>query len=131
GAAGRVRPGITVLMEDSLALIRGKRIALLTNQTGVDARGMSDIDLLNGASARDAGVRLIRLFSPEHGIRGTEDREHVESGVDQRTNLSVHSLYAAETIGPPDSLLTGLDALVFDLQDIGTRTWTYVGAMVY
>lgn len=134
-AAGEARavvePGITVLLDDSLSLIRGKRIALLTNQTGVDATGASDIDLLRGATAQAAGVRLIKLFSPEHGIRGTEDREGLESGVDARSGLPVHSLYTAGTIAPPDSLLEDVDALVFDLQDIGTRTWTYVGAMVY
>jgi uncharacterized protein YbbC (DUF1343 family) len=127
----RVRPGVTVLLEDSLSLIRGKRIALMTNQTGVDAAGVSDIDLLNGPRARAAGVTLVRLFSPEHGIRGTEDRENLESGVDQRSGLAVHSLYTVTAIAPPDSLLRDLDALVFDLQDIGTRTWTYVGSMIY
>lgn len=128
---GAVRPGITVLLDDSLGLIRGKRIALLTNQTGIDAHGESDIELLREPRARDAGVRLIRLFSPEHGIRGTEDRTHVESGVDERSGLAVHSLYTETAIAPPDSLLTDLDALVFDLQDVGTRTWTYVGSMIY
>ena len=126
-----VQPGITVLLDDSLSVIRNKRIALLTNQTGVDASGASDIDLLRGAKAQAAGVRLIKLFSPEHGIRGTEDREGLESGIDARSGLAVHSLYTAGTIAPPDSLLEDVDALVFDLQDIGTRTWTYVGAMVY
>ncbi|MEP6492828.1 MAG: DUF1343 domain-containing protein [bacterium] len=130
-ARARVRPGITVLLADSLELIRGKRIALLTNQTGVDGAGASDIDLLRGPRARAAGVTLVRLFSPEHGIRGTEDREHVEGGIDERSGLAVHSLYTVTTIAPPDSLLVDLDALVFDLQDIGTRTWTYVGSMVY
>jgi uncharacterized protein YbbC (DUF1343 family) len=126
-----VRPGITVLLEDSIALIRGKRIALLTNQTGVDATGHSDIELLRDARAKGAGVTLVRLFSPEHGIRGTEDREHIASGIDERSGLAVHSLYTSATIAPPDSLTADLDALVYDLQDIGTRTWTYVGAMIY
>jgi len=126
-----VRPGITVLLEDSLGLVRGKRIGLITNQTGVDARGVSDIELLRDARARSAGVTLVRLFSPEHGIRGTEDREHIESGIDERSGLTVHSLYTVTTIAPPDSLLVDLDAIVYDLQDIGTRTWTYVGSMVY
>lgn len=127
-----VRPGITVLLEDSLGLIAGKRIALLTNQTGVDGTGASDVDLL----ARDprvlaAGVSLVRIFAPEHGFRGTADRTDLPDEVDQRTGLSIHTLYARETVPPPDSLLRDLDALVFDLQDIGTRTWTYVGVMVY
>jgi uncharacterized protein YbbC (DUF1343 family) len=130
-APPKVLPGIDVLISDSLSLIRGKRIALLTNQTGVDANGVSDIDVLRDAAMRDAGVKLIKLFSPEHGIRGTEDREMLESGIDARSGLPVHSLYTTATIAPPDSLLEDVDALVFDLQDIGTRTWTYVGAMVY
>src|SRR5689334_1334851 len=128
---GSVRPGIDVLLDDSLDLVRGKRIALLTNQTGIDARGESDIEMLRDPRARAAGVSLLRLFSPEHGIRGTEDRTHVESGVDERSGLAVHSLYTETAIAPPDSLLTDLDALVFDLQDVGTRTWTYVGSMIY
>jgi len=127
-----VRPGISVLLDDSVHLIRGKTVGLLTNQTGVDEHGVSDADLLTtDARARAAGVRLTTLFSPEHGIRGTEDRTGIESGVDERTGLPVHSLYTTATIAPPDSALRGLDVLVFDLQDIGTRTWTYVGNLVY
>jgi uncharacterized protein YbbC (DUF1343 family) len=129
--AGQVRPGITVLLRDSLALIRGKRIALLTNQTGIDEHGVSDIELLRDARARAAGVTLVKLFSPEHGIRGTEDHERIASGIDERSGLPVHSLYTVTAIAPPDSLLTDIDAIVYDLQDIGTRTWTYVGSMIY
>ena len=130
-ARATVKPGISVLIDDSLGLIRNKRIGLLTNQTGIDEHGVSDIERLRDARARAAGVTLVRLFSPEHGIRGTEDREHIESGIDERSGLPVFSLYTVGTIAPPDSLLTDLDALVVDLQDIGTRTWTYVGAMEY
>ena len=130
-AEARVRPGITVLLSDSMKLIENKRIALLTNQTGVNERGRSDIDLLTDERAKKAGVNLVRLFAPEHGIRGTEDREGVSGEVDQRSGLPVVSLYGRETTAPPDSLMRDVDALVFDLQDIGTRTWTYVGAMIY
>lgn len=127
-----VKPGITVLLEDSLHVLGGKSIALISNQTGVDAEGRSDVDLLQSdPRVRRANIRLIRLFSPEHGIRGTADRPDLPDEIDQRSGLTVHSLYARETIPPPDSLLRDLDALVFDLQDIGTRTWTYVGVMVY
>ena len=129
-AAG-VRPGITVLLADSLHLIRGRTIGLLTNQTGIDEHGVSDIELLRNERVRGAGVRLATLFSPEHGIRGTEDRENLASGIDERSGLVVNSLYTSTTIAPPDSTLRGLDALVVDLQDIGTRTWTYVGSMLY
>lgn len=130
-AEAKVRPGITILLGDSIQLIRGKRIGLLTNQTGINERGVSDIDLLREKKARDASVSLVQLFSPEHGLRGTEDRQNIASGIDQKSGLPVFSLYGQQTVAPPDSLLRGLDALVFDLQDIGTRTWTYVGAMLY
>jgi uncharacterized protein YbbC (DUF1343 family) len=130
-AEARVRPGITVLLRDSIQLIRGKRIGLLTNQTGIDENGNSDIDLLTEKRSRDAKVNLVQLFSPEHGLRGTEDRENIASGIDAKSRLPVYSLYGQQTMAPPDSILRNLDALVFDLQDIGARTWTYVGAMVY
>jgi uncharacterized protein YbbC (DUF1343 family) len=130
-APATVRPGISVLLTDSIHLVRGRRVGLLTNQTGVDEHDESDIERLRGPEARAAGVHLVRLFSPEHGIRGTEDRENLASGVDQRSGLFIHSLYQNGTIGPPDSTLRDLDVLVVDLQDIGTRTWTYVGAMLY
>ncbi len=130
-ASARVKPGITILLGDSLDLIKGKRIALLTNQTGIDERGQSDIDVLRSARAKKANVTLVKLFSPEHGIRGTEDRENIGNSVDAKSGLPVISLYGAQTVAPPDSSMANIDALVFDLQDIGTRTWTYVGAMVY
>ena len=131
-AQPRVRPGISVLLDDSIHLIRGKRIGLLTNQTGIDEHGRSDIDLLHGdPRAVAAQVRLVTLFSPEHGIRGTEDRPEVASSVDEKTGLTIHSLYGSGTIAPPDSTLVGIDVLIIDLQDIGTRTWTYVGNVVY
>ena len=127
-----VKPGITVLLDDSIHLVRGRRVGLLTNHTGIDERGTSDIDLLSrDPRAVAAGVRLVTLFAPEHGIRGTEDRENVASEVDERTGVPIHSMYGSGTLAPADSLLRGLDVLVFDLQDIGTRTWTYVGLMVY
>jgi uncharacterized protein YbbC (DUF1343 family) len=127
----KVKPGITVLMRDSIDVIRGKRIGLVTNQTGIDEHRESDIDLLRETRASKAKVSLVMLFSPEHGIRGTEDRQNISNDVDRRSGLPIYSLYAAQTVAPPDSLVRQLDALVFDLQDIGTRTWTYVGAMVY
>ena len=82
-------------------------------------------------AARAAGVQLVTLCSPEHGIRGTEDREHLASGIDARSGLTVHSLHTSTAIAPPDSTLRGVAVLVVDLQDIGTRPWTYVGSVVY
>jgi uncharacterized protein YbbC (DUF1343 family) len=130
-ASERVKPGNTILLGDSMELIRGKKIGLLTNQTGVNEKGESDIDILRNARAKKANVNLTVLFSPEHGIRGTEDREGISNSVDQKTGLPIISLYTAGTTAPPDSEMRKIDALVFDLQDIGTRTWTYVGAMIY
>ncbi len=128
----KVRPGISVLMDDSIKLVAGKRVALITNQTGIDDRGRRTIDLLfNDPRAVRAGVKLVRLFSPEHGVRGTADRPNLADEKDEKTGLNVYSLYQQTTIAPPDSLLLDVDVLVVDLQDIGTRTWTYVGVMLY
>jgi len=131
-AIEKVKPGITVLLEKRLGLIQRRRIALVTNQAGQDERGRSDIDLL-GADPRavNAGVRLVALFAPEHGIRGTEDDANVPNEVDAKTGLIVHSLYDSQTIGPPDSLLAGIETIIVDLPDIGTRTWTFTGVMLY
>lgn len=128
----RVRPGITVLLDDSIRLVTGKRVALVTNQTGVDEQGRRSIDLLYADKrALRADVKLVKLFAPEHGARGTEEREHLGDDRDEKTGLPIYSLYQQTTVGPPDSLLQDVDVIVVDLQDIGTRTWTYVGVMLY
>jgi len=128
----KVRPGITVLLDDSIKLVAGKRVALITNQTGVDEKGRRSIDLLaTDPRAERAGVKLVRLFAPEHGATGTEDKPNLADATDAKTGLVVYSLYRRSTIAPPDSLLQDVDVLVVDLQDIGTRTWTYVGVMLY
>ena len=131
--AGHVRPGITVLLTDSAALIDGKRVGLLTNQTGVNEHGVSDIDLLVRPSKEHGrtGPQLTALFSPEHGIRGTEDKTNLANGRDARTGLPIYSLYGATTLAPPDSVLKTLDVLVIDLQDLGARPWTFVATMLY
>lgn len=131
--AGHVKPGITVLLTDSTALIDGKRVGLLTNQSGVNEKGVSDIDLIAArAKARTgSGPTLTALFSPEHGIRGTEDRTNLANGRDERTGVPVYSLYGATALAPPESALKTIDVLVIDLQDIGARPWTYVASMVY
>src|SRR6202035_2243725 len=103
--------GIDVLEEQNFAPLAGKRVGLITNQTGIDRNGRSTIDLL----AQAPRVKLVALFSPEHGIRGAVDAR-VSSTTDEATGLPVYSLYG-ETERPTDAMLAGLDALVFDVQD--------------
>lgn len=125
GESAGVIPGVEVLLRDSLHLLEGKRVGLITNHSGRDLTGTSSIDLLKSAP----GVELVALFSPEHGIRGAADAgEKVASGLDDRTGLPIHSLYG-ETRVPTDSMLAGLDFLVYDIQDAGARVYTYVWTM--
>lgn len=120
-----VMTGLDVLRASGFAAVRGLRVGLLTNQTGVARDGASAIDLL----AHAPGVTLVSLFSPEHGIRGVLDAS-VPSTTDERTGLPIHSLYGATERPTPD-MLTGLDAIVIDLQDAGARFYTYVTTMAY
>jgi len=121
----RLRPGIEVLLEDSLHLVEGLRVGLITNQTGVDASGRSSIDRIH----EHPDVDLVALFAPEHGIRGTADPgETVEDGVDLDTGVPIHSLYGAVR-SPTPEMLDGIDVLLVDYQDIGARYWTYVSTM--
>ena len=116
-----VRPGIDVLLTDSLAVVRGRRVGLVTNQAGVDAQGISDVVRL-----RAAGVRLVALFSPEHGFRGAaEPGATVASSIDSATGLPIYSLYGRST-APTDAMLDGIDLLLVDLQDAGARYYTYL-----
>jgi uncharacterized protein YbbC (DUF1343 family)/CubicO group peptidase (beta-lactamase class C family) len=117
--------GIDVLEAEGFARLRGKHVGLLTNHTGRSRTGVSTIDLL--ASAKD--VTLVALFSPEHGIRGQLD-ERVSSSRDDKTGLSIHSLYG-DTRRPTEAMLAGIDTIVIDLQDIGVRFYTYVTSMAY
>jgi uncharacterized protein YbbC (DUF1343 family) len=117
--------GIDVLEAENFAPLAGKRVGLITNQTGIDRKGRSTIDLL----AHAPGVKLVALFSPEHGIRGAVD-EHVPSSTDATTGLPVYSLYG-DTLRPTDAMLAGLDVLVFDIQDAGVRFYTYITTMGY
>ncbi|HLQ21684.1 MAG TPA: DUF1343 domain-containing protein [Gemmatimonadales bacterium] len=123
--AASVLPGIDVLLRDSLRLVRGRRVGLVTNQGGVDARGVSDV-----ARLRSAGVRLVALFSPEHGFRGAaEPGAVVASTVDSATGLPIYSLYGAVT-APTAEMLQGVDLLLVDLQDAGARYYTYIGTTI-
>jgi uncharacterized protein YbbC (DUF1343 family) len=124
-AAAQTLTGMDVLEAQKFAPLAGKRVGLITNQTGIDLAGQSDIDLF----AHAPGVKLVALFSPEHGIRGAVD-ERVASTTDAATGLPIYSLYG-ETERPTDAMLSGIDALVFDVQDAGVRFYTYITTMGY
>ncbi|HVD06306.1 MAG TPA: DUF1343 domain-containing protein [Gemmatimonadaceae bacterium] len=120
-----VTPGIEVLLADSMHLLRGKRVGLLTNHSGRDRSGRSTIDLLHNAP----GVRLVALFAAEHGIRGAEKAgAKIESGVDSATGIPIYSLYG-QTRVPTADMLKDIDVLIYDMQDVGARVYTYVWTM--
>lgn len=124
-AAPPVRPGLEVLIEDSIHLVHGRRVALVTNQAGVDRTGRHGVERL-----RAAGVRLVALFSPEHGFRGTADPgAAVASTTDSATGLPIYSLYGRNS-APTDSQLAGVDVVLVDLQDAGARYYTYLWTTV-
>ncbi|HEU4382330.1 MAG TPA: DUF1343 domain-containing protein [Anaeromyxobacteraceae bacterium] len=128
-AAAGVRPGLEVLAGRRFAPLRGLRVGLVCNPTAVDRRLRHAADLLRAAP----GVRLTRLFGPEHGVRGDAPyMAAVPDGRDRRTGLPVHSLYGktAESLRPTEAQLDGLDALAFDVQDVGTRFYTYQATML-
>jgi uncharacterized protein YbbC (DUF1343 family)/CubicO group peptidase (beta-lactamase class C family) len=120
-----VLSGIDVLRADGFSALQGKRIGLVTNHTGRARDGATTIDLLHDAK----GVTLVRLFSPEHGIRGILDAS-VPSTTDEKTGLMIQSLYG-DTRRPTAAMFEGIDTMVIDLQDIGTRFYTYMTTMAY
>src|SRR5271170_2953660 len=115
-----VLTGLDVLAEDNFAAFRGKRIGLITNQTGVSRDGKRNVDLMLAA-----GVRVTALFSPEHGINGAEDRSDVSDTKDSGSGLPVFSLYRPSARRIKPEMLANVDALVFDIQDVGARFFTY------
>src|SRR5467141_4825232 len=121
----RVQTGLDVLEAQKFAPLRGKHVGLITNHTGLDSQGRSTADVLS----RAAGVQLIALFSPEHGLAGRND-EKISTTEDPSTGLPVYSLYG-ETLRPTDEMLKGIDALIFDVQDAGVRFYTYTATMAY
>lgn len=122
-----VRPGIEVLLTDSVHLVRGRRVGILTNQSGVDRTGRGDIELLR--AARADSVELTAIFSPEHGFRGNLDRENIGHSVDSATGVQIYSLYG-KVRAPTKEMWDQVDVLVVDLQDIGARTYTYVSTIL-
>lgn len=121
----QVLTGIDVLERDGFKQLAGLRLGLITNQTGRDRAGRSTIDVLFKAP----GVKLMALFSPEHGIRGLAD-EKISDTKDEQTGLPIYSLYG-ETRRPKPEQLKDLDALVFDIQDVGARFYTYISTLGY
>lgn len=120
-----VKTGVEVLREQKFSGLTGKRVGLITNPTGVDSRLRSTVDILFEA----AGVRLVALFGPEHGVRGDHAAgDHVGASTDSATGLPVYSLYG-NTRKPTPDMLNGIDVLVYDIQDIGCRSYTYISTM--
>jgi uncharacterized protein YbbC (DUF1343 family) len=117
--AAQVRPGIEVFLDKPPAEVVGKRVGLITNHSGVDRQKRPTIDLL----AESGKVKVVALFSPEHGIRGMAETS-VKSSVDDKTGLTIHSLYG-ETYKPTAEMLKDVEALIYDIQDLGVRQYTY------
>ena len=124
-ADAQVRTGLEVILDDSLHLLRGKRVGLITNHTGRDRLGRRNVDLL----FRAPGVQLVALFGPEHGFGGSvRGGDRIGFGTDTATGLPVHSLYG-ETRIPTARMLENIDVLLYDIQDVGARVYTYVWTM--
>ncbi len=125
GAAAQVKPGIEVLRDRDFAPLQGLRVGLITNPTGVDNELKSTIDILHEAP----GVELVALFSPEHGVRGdVHAGDHVAQYTDPATGVPVYSIYGS-TRKPTPEMLKDLDVLVYDIQDIGCRSFTFISTM--
>jgi uncharacterized protein YbbC (DUF1343 family) len=124
--AAVVRPGIETFLDDIPQAIRGRRVALIANHSVVDRSGAMVIDLI----AQHPDLELVALLAPEHGIRGTvADGELIEDETDAQTGVPIFSLYKSEDRGPTAEMLEGVDAIIYDLQEVGGRTWTYVSTM--
>jgi uncharacterized protein YbbC (DUF1343 family) len=123
--AAAVKVGIDVLEDHQFAELKGKRIGLITNATGIDSHGVSTVDVLRHAP----GVQLVALFGPEHGVYGADwAGQYVASSTDAHTGLPVYSLYGP-TRKPTPEMLKGIDILVYDIQDIGCRSYTFISTM--
>jgi len=122
---GQTQTGLDVLAAQKFQPLEGKRVGLITNHTGLDRDGKRNVDVMKAA-----GVNVTALFSPEHGFGGAEDRPGLTDTVDPATGIPVYSLYG-KTLRPTPEMLRLVDALIFDIQDIGTRFYTYITTMAY
>ncbi|HVW10709.1 MAG TPA: exo-beta-N-acetylmuramidase NamZ domain-containing protein [Bryobacteraceae bacterium] len=120
-----VLTGLDILEASNFKELRGRKIGLITNQTGMDRNGKRNVDLMV-----EAGLNVVALFSPEHGFAGVEDRPGIENTTDPKTGLRIWSLYGS-TNRPTPAMLAGIDTLVFDIQDVGVRFYTYESTMLY
>ncbi len=120
-----VLTGLDVLAEEKFAPLRGKRIGLITNHTGLSRDGKRSVDLMLAA-----GIQVVSIFSPEHGLAGTEDQPNVSDTKDKATGLPVTSLYQGSRRRMTPEMLEGIDALVYDIQDVGARFYTYSCTML-
>ncbi len=124
-AAAQVKPGVEVLRDGGFAPLQGKRVGLITNPTGVDNSLRSTIDILHEAP----GVTLAGLYAPEHGVRGdVHAGDHVATTTDPATGVTVHTVYGSKTKPTPEEL-KDIDVLVYDIQDIGCRSFTFISTM--
>lgn len=119
-----VRPGVDVFAENPTEAVVGKRIGLITNHSALNSENRSTIDILNEMES----LELAALFAPEHGIRATGSG-YQDSEVDVETGLQIHSLYGENQRKPTPEMLEGIEALVFDIQDVGARQYTYISTM--
>ena len=120
-----VKPGIEVLRDGGFAQLKGKRVGLLTNPTGVDNKLKSTVDIL----AEAEGVELVALFAPEHGVRGdVHAGDKVDNSVDPATGVKVYSLYG-KSHKPTAEMLKDIDVLIYDIQDNGCRSYTFISSM--
>ncbi len=122
----QVMTGLDVLEDQKFALLQGKHVGLITNQTAVDRGGRREVDAL-----RAAGINVTAIFAPEHGITGKEDRPDIADGKDSATGLPVWSLYYNGRYRMTPQMLNGVDTFVFDIQDVGARFYTYGCTMLY
>jgi uncharacterized protein YbbC (DUF1343 family)/CubicO group peptidase (beta-lactamase class C family) len=122
---GDILTGLDVLAQENFAPLAGKRIGLITNHTGLSRDGRRNIDLMLAS-----GIQIVALFSPEHGLAGTEDRENVSNAKDPATGLAVISLYDGPSRRLTPRMLEDVDALVYDIQDVGARFYTYSCSML-
>lgn len=121
-----VLTGLDVLIEQRFAPLAGRRLGVITNHTGLDREGKRNVDRM-----LEAGIQVTALFSPEHGLAGREDREDISNTLDPATGIRVWSLYSAKNLRPTAEMLRDVEALIFDIQDVGARFYTYSTTLGY